>query len=72
MAGRDLSADSLSNGAKLVIVLAILASGGFIIAAVVTFIREGDWPAKYLSIAATILLVLVIGLKRRSRRQRVK
>jgi hypothetical protein len=65
-------AEPRSNGAKLLIVLAVLASFGFIVAAVVTFIREGDWPAKYFYIAAMILLVLVIGLKRRSRREQPK
>jgi hypothetical protein len=48
--------------------LAFLASAGFVVAAVVTFIREGDWPAKYLSAAAMILLVVGVALKRRARR----
>lgn len=58
---------ALSKRVKIVIALAFLASAGFVVAAVMTFIREGDWPAKYLSVAATILLVVVIALKRRAR-----
>lgn len=58
----------VSKRAQIAVVLAILASAGFVCAAVVTFIREGDWPAKYLSAAATILLVVVIAFKRRARR----
>jgi hypothetical protein len=53
--------------AKLLLVLATLVSAGFVIAAVVTFLRVGDWPAKYLYVAAMIWLVVVIALKRRVR-----
>jgi hypothetical protein len=53
---------------KLLIVLAGLASAAFIIAAVVTFVRERDWPAKYLYAAAMIWLVVFIALRRRARR----
>ena len=67
MVGRTSLGSPLSTRAKLVIVIRVMASAGFIVAAVVTFIQEGDWPAKYLSAAAMILLVLVIGLKRRRR-----
>jgi len=60
---------ALNKRIKIMIALALLASAGFVVAAVVTFIRERDWPAKYLSAAASILLVVVIALKRRARRQ---
>ena len=59
----------VSKRSQIAVVLAILGSAGFVCAAAVTFIREGDWPAKYLYTAAMILLIVVIGLKRRARRE---
>ena len=58
--------------AKLFFLVGILASAGFVVAAAVRYGREGDWPAKYLSAAMMILLVLMIGLKRRARREQTK
>jgi len=71
MVGISSLSNALSTRAKLVIAIGALTSTGFIVAAVVTFIQKGDWPAKYLYAAAMILLVLVIGLKRH-RRQRTE
>lgn len=59
---------NLGTKGKVLIVLAGLASAGFIIAAVVTFARERDWPAKYFYAAAIIWLVVFIALRRRARR----
>jgi membrane protein implicated in regulation of membrane protease activity len=62
----------MGSKGKLLLVLAALVSAGFVIAAVVTFLRVGDWPAKYLYVAATILLFVVIALKRRARRDQAQ
>ena len=58
--------------AKLFFVIGVLASAGFVVAVVVRYGREGDWPTNYLSAAMMILLVLMIGLKRRARREQTK
>lgn len=57
---------------KLILVLGGLASAGLIIAAMVTFIRERDWPAKYLYPAAMIWLVIFNALKRLARRNQAQ
>jgi uncharacterized membrane protein YbaN (DUF454 family) len=58
--------------AKVLIVVAALIGVGFIIAAVVTYVRVGDWPARYLYAAALILLFVVIALKRLGRRNQAQ
>ncbi|HEY8226756.1 MAG TPA: hypothetical protein VIG25_15860 [Pyrinomonadaceae bacterium] len=47
-------AEPRSNGAKLLIVLAVLASFGFIVAAVVTFIRESSFDSHPFKIKQTV------------------
>jgi hypothetical protein len=54
---------------KVAIALAMLASLSFFIAALVIFIREGDWPAKYISAGVTILAVTFIAIKRQASRK---
>lgn len=54
----------------MAIALAILASLSFFIAALVTFIRERDWPARYVSAGVTILAVTFIAIRRRASRGR--
>lgn len=63
---------SLDMKRKLILALVGLVSAGFIIAAVVTFVHDRDWPAKYLYAAAMIWLFVVVALKRRARRSRVQ
>ena len=60
---------SFSGWGKLVIMLCILASLSFLITALVIFIREGDWPARYISAGVTILAVMFVALKRRASRR---
>jgi len=63
---------TLGVTAKVLIVLAALIAVGFIIGAVVTYMRVGDWPARYLYAASLILLFVVIALKRLGRRNRAQ
>jgi hypothetical protein len=42
----------------------------FFIAAFVVYLRERDWPAKYIYAAVSILALMFIALRRRSRRLR--
>ena len=67
--GMKMTEQPLKKRAKVAIVICILASLGFLIAAVAIFIREGDWPARYISAGVTILAVLVIALRRRTSRR---
>ena len=57
---------------KGILVLGGLATAGLIIAAMVTFTRERDWPAKYLYAAAMIWLMIFIALKRLARRNQAQ
>jgi hypothetical protein len=56
---------SFSTTGKIAIVLGILASLGFFVAALAIFIKERDWPARYLSVGVTILAVILIAIRRR-------
>ena len=60
----------LSKRGKVAIVLGVLASASFFMTALVIFIREGDWPAKYISAGVTILAVMFIAIRRRASRRR--
>lgn len=55
---------------KVAVVLCVLASLSFLVVAIVVFIQEGDWPAKYISAAVTILAVMFIAMRRRSSSKR--
>lgn len=61
-----MAKQSLGRRGTVAIALAILASLSFLIAALVIFIREGDWPAKYISAGVTILAVTFIAIRRRA------
>jgi hypothetical protein len=64
----DVTKTELSWRGKLAIVLGILASLSFFVAAFVVFLRERDWPAKYIYAGTSILAVIFIALRRRRRR----
>ena len=55
---------SLGGRIKVAIALAVFAGLGFLVAALVIFIREGDWPARYISAGVTILAVTFIAVRR--------
>jgi hypothetical protein len=65
-----MAMQNLSRRGKVTIALAIVASLSFFIAALVIFIRERDWPAKYISAGVTILAVTFIAIRRRASRKR--
>jgi hydrogenase-4 membrane subunit HyfE len=54
---------------KVVIVLGVLLAMGFLVAALFTFLQQGDWPARYVATATFILGVLFIAARRRARRR---
>jgi hypothetical protein len=56
---------NLGSRGKIAISLGILASLGFLIAALVIFIREGDWPARYIYAGVAILSVMFLAIRRR-------
>ena len=58
----------LTRRFKVALVVGILAALSFFVAALVTFLREGDWPAKYVSLGAGILAAMFIARRRRIRR----
>jgi hypothetical protein len=60
---------SLSGRGKVAIALGILAGLSFLLAALMIFIREGDWPAKYVSAGVTIFAVIFIAIRRRASRR---
>jgi hypothetical protein len=60
-----MSKHGFSTQAKIAIVLGLLASLSCFVAAVVIFIKERDWPARYLSAGVTILAVIFIAIRRR-------
>ncbi|HEY0005484.1 MAG TPA: hypothetical protein VGB17_11795 [Pyrinomonadaceae bacterium] len=60
----------LSRRGKVAMALSILASLSFFTTALVIFIREGDWPAKYISAGLTILAITFIAVRRRASRGR--
>ena len=60
----------MTKRGKVAVAICVLASLSFFVAAVVIFIREGDWPAKYISAAVTILAVMFIAIRRRSSSRR--
>ena len=57
-----------SRRGKVAIALGILASLSCFIIALVIFIRERDWPARYISAGVAILAVIFIALRRRDSR----
>ena len=60
----------LSPRHKVAIALCVLASMSFLIAALVTFIQKGDWPAQYIYAGLTILAAMFIAIRRRASRGR--
>jgi len=64
-----MTEQTLNKRAKVAIALGILTSLGFFLTALLIFIREGDWPARYISAGVTILAVLFIALRRRTSRR---
>ena len=62
----------LGTKAKIVLILTVLVSACLIAAAVVTYVREGDWPAKYVYAAAITFLVVAIAVKPRARRDQAQ
>jgi len=59
---------ALTKRATVGIVLGVLVALSFLVAALVTYIQEGDWPARYVSASITILAVILIAVKRRTSR----
>ena len=57
---------SLSTRGRIVVALGLLMSLSFLIAALVTFMQKGDWPAAYVSAGATILAVMFIAIRKRA------
>lgn len=55
----------LTKRVKVALVLGVLIALSFFVAAVVTFIQVGDWPASYVSAGVTILAAMFIALRRR-------
>ncbi len=60
---------TLTRRIKVAILLGVLVGFGFLVAAVIVFIQEGDWPARYVSAGFTILAVMFIAVRRRTRRR---
>lgn len=60
---------TLTRCIKVAILLGVLVAFGFLVAAVVVFIQEGDWPARYVSAGFTILAVMFIAVRGRTRRR---
>lgn len=60
---------TLTKRMKVAILVSILVAFAFLVAAVVVFIQEGDWPARYVSAGFTILAVMFIAVRRRTRRR---
>jgi hypothetical protein len=61
---RQMMRQSLSGRVKVAIALAVLAGLSFLAAALIIFIRKGDWPARYISAGVTILAVTFIAVRR--------
>jgi len=59
---------ALTKRATVGIVFGVLVALSFLVAALVTYIQEGDWPARYVSAGITILAVILIAVKRRTSR----
>ncbi len=55
--------------ARLAVALGFLVGPSLLIIALVIFIREGDWPARYISAGVTVLAVTFILIRRRISRQ---
>ncbi len=58
----------LTKRVKVAIVLGALVSLGFLVAALVTFIQDGDWPARYVSAGIGILAAMFIAVRRARKR----
>jgi len=58
----------LSRRSKIAISLGMLAALSFLLLAFFIFLRDGDWPAKYISIGISLFAVIVVALRRRARR----
>ena len=59
----------LTKRGKVVIVLCALVALSFLVAALVTFIQTGDWPARYVYAGVLILAGIFIGIRKRARRR---
>jgi hypothetical protein len=57
---------------KVAVIVCILTSLSFFTIALVIFIREGDWPARYISVAVSILAVMFIAIRRSPARRRLR
>ena len=62
--------ENLGSWAKIAIALGFVAGLSFLILAVVIFIQEGDWPARYISTGVTIWSVTFIAIMRLTSRRR--
>ncbi|MEP6636552.1 MAG: hypothetical protein ABJB97_07480 [Acidobacteriota bacterium] len=57
---------NLNTLGRVVMVLGVCAGLAFLILALVIFIQEHDWPAKYISIGVGILAATFIAFRRRA------
>ncbi len=64
-----MAKQSLGWRGQVAVALAVLASLSFFMAALVILTREGDLPAKYISVGFTILAVMFIAIRRRASRK---
>ncbi len=54
---------------RVAILFGVLVALSFLVAALVIFIREGDWPARYVAGGTTILAAMFIAVRRRTRKR---
>ena len=59
----------LTKQVKVALLFGVLVALGFLVAALVTFIQKGDWPASYVSAGVGILAGMFIAIRRRARRR---
>jgi hypothetical protein len=48
---------TLTKRIRVAVLLGVLVALSFLVAAVVIFIQDGDWPARYVAAGITILAV---------------
>lgn len=59
----------LTKRVKVALLLGVLVALSFLVAALVTFIQQGDWPARYVSVGVGILAAMFIAVRRRARKR---
>ena len=64
-----MAEQTITKRVSVAILLGVLVAFAFLVAATVVFIQEGDWPARYVSAGFTILAVMFIAVRRRTRRR---